>query len=236
MPRRFALSDLRTMCQQRCDRENDDSISTTEWNRLISTSWAELYALVAGTGLRYFETVMAITSDGTNSYQEPTDHMATVSVDRIVDASGHRYQLRELMAQERDYFSGLQGDAAAWELVDDQLRLYPTPPPGQSYEWLYVPQPPQLAAQADSFIVDVVTPDGESFVVWGVAVQALAKEDSDTALARAERDAVRGRVWEWATLRNLNMQRHPVMEHYGSGDYRYGGWGYRGGGDDGGAW
>lgn len=228
MPRRFELGDLVTRCKQRAGKESDGSVEDDQWKFMISTAWAELYAEVAAAGLRYFETTHTITTTGAVSYTEPDDHLATVGVDRIIDAAGRRRPLRELMAQERHFYAGHTGEAVAWSLVDDQLILYPTPPAGQEYEWLYVPQPDILTDEADAYIVDVVSPDGEAFLLWAVAVQVLAAEESDTSLARAEREMARVRLVDWATLRNLNSSRRPV--HGDEEPYGYPGDWYCGGG------
>lgn len=211
MARRFTLGDLVLRAKQRVDMEGQGLIGTTEWKGLISTQYAELYSVVAETGLRYFETVAAIATTGlTASYQEPADHMATVAVDRIVNAQGERRELQELMAQERNRFAGLRGDAVAFAHVDDQIILYPLPPAGQTYQIVYVPQPPDLTAYEDATLIDLVTPDGEAFLLWGVAVMALAKEESDTATARGERDAARERIYTWAVMRSINNPRRQM--------------------------
>jgi hypothetical protein len=205
------MGTLVELCKQRTDNEGQEAISDTEWKRYITTQYAELYSTVASSGLRYFEVSTQFTTDGGNVYDEPSDHLSTVGLDYIVNAAGERRELIELMAQERNIFAGAGSDAArAYSFVDDELRLYPTPPAGQTYELLYVPQPPDMSAYDDATLVDVVTPDGEAFLIWGVAVQALAKEESDTGLARAERDAAKARVAEWAVLRALNAPRRAM--------------------------
>lgn len=191
---------------------------------MISTVYAELFAAVAETGMRYFEATSTITADGSDSYPEPDNHLSTIGVDIIVNTAGERRALRELMAQERNRFAGLTGEAVAWAHVDDQFVLYPKPSTG-TYEIVYVPQPPDLTSSLDATLVDVVTPDGEAFLYWGVAVLALAKENSDASLARAERDQAKGRVVTWATLKALNNARtmstdslNPYDDPWGSCD------------------
>lgn len=214
------MSTLVTRAQQRCDMEYQDNISDSEWKGMLSTSYAELYSIVAESGLRYFETTQTYTTDGTADYAEPDDHMATVGLD-YVDTQGDRRALYEIMAQERNRFSSVTGGqyAVAYAFIDDELRLYPTPPSGQTYELVYVPQPPDLSSLADAYQVDVVTPDGEAFLLWATAVQALAKEESDTSLARAEREAARERVYNWAVLRALNSPRRKIVDSDPNLDY-----------------
>lgn len=191
--------------------EGQENISTTEWKQYISTSYAELFSLVAETGLRYFEATETITATGADSYTEPAAMMSTIGVDYVVNAQGERRALYELMAQERNIYRGLTGEAVAYELIDDQMYLHPKPTSG-TYKWLYVPQPPDLSSSADATVVDVVTPDGEAFLVWAVAVQAKEKEGTDSSTARQERELARERVLQWATLRMLNGARRRMVD------------------------
>ncbi len=214
MPRRYTLLELVTRAQRRCDREGDDTISTPEWKALISEQYGDLYSVVAEAGLRYFETTNTITTTGVASYDEPVDHLGTVSVCRVINTAGARRDLKEIMAQERSYWTGMTGEATRYALVDDQIYLYPTPPAGQTYEMLYIPQPPDLSLYADTDVIDVVTPDGEAFLLWGVAALVAAKtqDDDRSRLALSRQDATRVRLSEWATMRAFNSPRHRVIE------------------------
>lgn len=191
--------------------ENRLSISTAEWKGYVSTTYAELFGQVAETGLRYFETTSTVTATGAASYTEPQSMLSTVSVSFVTNAQGGRRKLLEIMEQERDMYAGRTGEARAFMLIDDQLYLFPNPSSG-SYEWRYVPQPPDLTTGLDGDYIDVVTPDGEAFLLWGVAVQALAKEGSDVNVARAEREEARARVANWATLRMLHTHRRVMVD------------------------
>ena len=231
MPRLFDLSVLRTRCQRRADMENNGLITDAEWGILMSEMYGELCAEVSKTGMRYFETTYTYTTTGVAYVSEQADVLSTIRIDYLVDGTttGRRRELIELMAQEQPQWSGRTGsNAVAFAAVDDRIYLYPTPPTGQSYEVLYIPQPPDLSAQADSYDVDLVTPDGESFFTWGVAVKALSKSESDTRLAIAEREAARVRFVEWCTLRAFNQPRRRVMSETDMGsDYDPADWRWR---------
>lgn len=206
MPRIFTMGTMVTRCKQRADQEGSSHISDSEWKALISEAYGDLYSVVAGTGLRYFEFSTTITTDGSTSYTEPADMLATVSVVRV-NTDGTSYELTEAMPQEQPYFGSLTGDARFYANVDDKIYLYPTPPSGQTYVWRYIGQPPDLSTYADADTIDVVTPDGESFLIWATAVKALAKSESDVQLAMAEREACRARLLEWAQLRAFTQPR-----------------------------
>jgi hypothetical protein len=213
---------LRTRCKQRCDKEHDRSISDPEWNSLLAESYGELWGIVAETGLRYWETRVTITADGSASYDEPADVMATIGVDFLEQGTttGTRRMLDEIMVQERSRWAGVTGEAHAYTLVDDQLFLYPTPLSG-TYEWLYIPQPSDLNAFSDSDLVDVVTTDGERFLIWCTAVKALSKGENDVQLAMVERDSAREKLMQWAVLRAFNQPRRGIVREGPNRDWPY---------------
>lgn len=219
MPRRYTMTDLILRCQQRADLENDLSIARDEWCRLISESYGELYTIVFESGLQYFEYAQVLTTNGTNKLSEIGDHLSTVTLCYLADAGSGRYvALRALMAQERVMWSGNLGSssrARGFALVDDALYLYPTPAAGQTYELRYVPQPPELtefAAGEVPFQVDVVTPDGLTFLVWATTVKAKSKSEADVTLAVGEREGARIRFTESVRLRAMNDSPRRVLD------------------------
>jgi hypothetical protein len=223
MTRQLLMSDLVLRCQRRSDMEFGSPISTPEWKALISEQYGQLYSTVVKAGMRYFESNQTITANGATSYALPSDHDETIGVDRTLDSSGRKVQLGELMVQERNAWSGQTGDAVAYSLVGQTLVLFPRPTSG-TYTHVYVPQSPDLSSLSDTSTVDVVTADGEAFLIWGVAVKALAKTESDTNLAIQEREAAALRFAEDVTLRALvNPRRRIVMPSPGGG---YGGGGF----------
>jgi hypothetical protein len=219
MPRRFLMSDLEARCRKRVDHpESTGPISTTQWAELMSEQYGDLYSVVAEAGLSYFEYTLQFTTTGAAYVSEPADHLATVGFE-FIDPAGTRRPLKELMAQERARWTGLTGDAQRYAMIDDRIYLYPTPPAGQTYELLYIPQPPNLGEYIPSDIVDVVTPDGEAFLIWGVAVKAHGILESDAQLAMVERDKARERLVDWAIMRAFNSSRHQIVETAEESDY-----------------
>lgn len=219
MARTFTVAALRTQCQRRCNLEGHGLISDSEWNGLISTAYAELYSILVESGMRYFETVATISTTGADvngAFALPAGHLATVGVDYVNGTD--RTPLDEAMAQERNTLGRTRGTSTGWALVGSNLVISPPPTSGQTYEHVYVPQPTDYTAAADATTIDVVTPDGEAFIIWSVAVPAKEKEGSDTGRAVSEREAARGRVYTWATLRSLNTPRRQVtVDGYGRG-------------------
>lgn len=252
MPRKFTVGELVKRGRQRADMENSARVSDGEWRGLLSSAYADLHSILAASGMRYFEAVHIITvgTTGTVSdsiasegvagaltskrpattgrgthYQLPDDFLTSIGVDRVVSTTtGERRELTEMMMQERNLYAGATGtESVAYEIAGNILTLMPAPATAQVYELVYVPQPFDYSAASDLAKVDVVTPDGEQFLIWYMAVLALAKEESDTQVAREERERARSRVEEWATLRALiSPRRRFVAEdqrYYESGDW-----------------
>lgn len=214
MPRNYTLTNLIKRAQRRCDMEGDPAIGPDEWGDLISEAYGELYTIVFESGLEYFERALPVTATGAQTIGEPVDHLSTVQVLYLADAASRRYvALRELMAQERALVSGQTVSsgsfARAFALVDRQIYLYPTPPAGQVYEIRYVPQPPDLI---EPCTVDVVTPDGLSFLLWNTAVMANAKTEIDATLAITRLEAARERFTQSVSLRALNAPRRRILD------------------------
>jgi hypothetical protein len=210
MSRLLLMSDLVLRCQRRADMEGDDVITPPEWKALISEQYTSLYSTVVSAGMRYFEATDSITATGATSYPLPVDHDETIGVDRVIDAAtDQRVQLEEMMIQERTAWSGQTGEARAYSIVGQTVVLFPRPSTG-TYKHVYVPQAPDLSALADSATVDLVTGDGESFLIWGVAVVAVPKRDRDPTLAITQRDGAGKRFAKDVQRRALVNPRRRV--------------------------
>lgn len=208
------MGDLIGLCQRRSDKETEGEghIDSSEWKELISEAYGDLHGAVAETGARYFETEATITANGASSYSLPSDHLSTVGVDLVLDSTGRRRELAELMVQERTLFAGRTGQAYMFAFTGTNIALYPTPSSG-TYKHIYVPQPTDYSGVSLTTDIDVINNDGLKFIVWSVASVALHKSSSDQQRAMIERDASRARLVAWATARALTMpKRHIVRE------------------------
>ena len=165
--------------------------SDAEILALMSEVYAERVFEPVADVSRYFESEHSITATGATSYDEPTDWLQTLRVERV-DGDNRRH-LIPLMPDERDRFVGLTGDATRYERIDDQIYLYPNPTSG-SYRMLYKPQCPDLSSYADGDLIDVVNAAGQAALVWGVAAIMLAKAESNNALALGMADKATERL------------------------------------------
>lgn len=223
--RKFTLAALTERIRQRADIEDDQHVTDPEIQGLMSTAYGELHSLLNGSGLRFFESVQSIAAsaltdngDGGSYIALPDDHLHTIGVD-YEDTASRRSCLVEMMVQERNVFSGTTGrnQAVAYAISGAKLVLYPTPPTTQTYKHLYVPQPLDLTGLDSSQEVDVVTADGEAFLIWHAVIAILAKREMDPNLAMAERERARERVREDALRRALNNARRVIVEDHQDG-------------------
>ncbi len=192
-----------TRAKQLADLENDDSIAAAVWKWFASMCYGELWSEISlGAADRYFETSTTVTATGAASYDEPEGHFATVRVARVIDGDGHEEPLTELSAQQEMYMRGQDGDACFWSLIDDQLYLFPNPSSG-TYKWYYTQQPTDISSYADGDIVDVVTPAGEQFFIWGIVGLALAQQKKSVELALLMKEKAREQLQFQAASRNL---------------------------------
>jgi hypothetical protein len=229
MPRLVEMGTLVLKCQQRADKVGDDHIGgsdTSEWNRLISEVWAsDVFDLVAGTGLRYWETTSDLTTTGAAYVEEPSNVAQTVRLD-YVDSAGVHWKLEEISSHEENLFSGQTGTARFYALVDDRIYLYPTPPTGQTYQLRYIPQAPDVSGYASDACIDVVSGDGEACIIWGVAALAKIKASQDASVYLQKQELHRDRLQGWAAERSVSQARRQyASDEYGErgymeGDYR----------------
>lgn len=234
----FEVGEVILAAKQQADMENSDFISDAEWKRMLHSVWGEHYSELVGSGMRYYESTLAFTgadlSDdgfGGGSLALPKDYFVHIGVDR---AEGNRWvELYELMTQERNWLTGSSNSKpVAFAVIGQKLHIYPKPPNSASMKFLYVPQPKRLRNASDKELIDVVTTDGEEFIIWSLVVKAMIKEETNPTAAMAERDRFLRRLQEWAHERSLHTPRrrqvaHDSMAnvfgntHQDEGNYRY---------------
>lgn len=213
MPKKLLMGDIVLRAQRRSDMEKSSPLSIPEWKSLVSEQYGELYSIVAKSSWRYFESASTITATGAASYPVPSDHDMHIGVDRVVDTTGRTEALGEVGVHERNAFSGQTGDARVFAVIGQNIVLGPRPLNG-TYIFTYVPQAPDISSISDTTEVDVVTADGEAFLIWGIAAKALPKTESSTVSAVEEREQARARLEQDCVLRSIANPRRRVVVHH----------------------
>lgn len=226
MARSFLLSALVTRVRQLTDTENG-APADTEIKQYISTMFAKLHDIHVDSGHMYFKSTQSIAADGTADYALPTDFRAALRVD-YQNATNDWTALEEIMSPEENAAqkSGYSR-SMYYYIAGGYTYLYPIPPSGQTYRLVYTAQPTDLSASADATSVDVISPAGEDFIVWGAAVYLKHKEESDTTVAERNRDRAEENLREAAVMMALNNPRRHQLGGLVVG--LEGDWPYRGG-------
>ncbi len=227
--RKFAISSLILKGRRRCGQENRDLLSAAEWQDELSTICSEFQGIIVDSGARIFESEQTITSDGSAGYDLAADFLGEVGVDRLIGT--RREHLTPLVVQERNHTDGATGSARFYSIVGDQIRLFPVPSSG-TYYLIYAPQCPDYSESATSTEIDVITPAGENFFTWSLALVGGIKEESElTPYYEKQVEKYRKKVERWALQRMLTAPTRRYVE-YGSPDNVYpgdwGDWGGRG--------
>lgn len=199
MARLLEMGKLEARCQKRVDLEEDDHLSHETWLELISEAYGEAFEIASLEGAsRYFERAEDLTSDGTNVLEEPSDVLADIGLWYKPASGGQWQQLTRLQPHEITAWTGRTGTAQRFEHIDDEIRLYPTPPAGHVFEFRYRQQAPDLTGYASDVCVDLMCVAGEAFVIWATAAKVLPMNDDDWRFAVSERDRYAEKLHDWA--------------------------------------
>lgn len=202
MPRRKVFSYWRERAQKLADAEGDEHVSEAELAESLNEVYGDLYHLVCDGADAYFQGTHSFTADGSDSYDEPDDHLSTICLEHV-DSSGQRTPLKKLLPQERHLFATLTGDAGGYSLIDNLIYLYPNPSSG-TYELLYIQQPPDLTSYAAGDLLDVVNIYGEQFLVYGTAALVLSKSEKDVRFFLSRQKRAEEKLVEWVAQRSFH--------------------------------
>lgn len=181
----------------------------------INQSLFELYDLMISCfGANYFVKAPpgTITADGTNDqFALPSDFYKLLGVDLRL-SSGKYVALDSFEFKERNRLAftnarSLYGQMR-YRLNGSSLWLTPRPAGGQVFQVWYVPSMTPLAALAD-------TTDGVSgwteYIITDAAIKCLQKEESDTRVLMAQKQALVTRIQAMADSRDIGSP-HKVVD------------------------
>lgn len=219
MARNFTIAQLIAKGRRRCGQENRDVLSASEWQDELSTIYSEFHGVIVESGARVFESEQTITASGVAAYDLPADFLAEVGVDREISGA-KREHLVPLLVQERNHTQGRNGNARYYSLIGEQIKFFPNPNTG-TYYLTYAPQAPDISLSADSTEIDVITPAGENFFTWSLALAGGAKEESDlTPYYEKQAEKYRKQIEKWANQRMLTAPVRRFIE-YGNPEHDY---------------
>ena len=199
--RSVSLSSLRTQARQRADAESSDTsqafVPDTELNGYINNSIAELYDLmIEANGDEYFAVSSSFaTLSGDDTYPLPSDFYRLSGVDAAV--GGFRYTLHLFPFGERNRFSNLtapgwyRGARLFYRLRNADIVFVPIPDAAYQITLWYIPNPPILVADGDSFDFQG---GWEEYVIIDAAIKMQVKEESDTSVLQLGKQQLIARI------------------------------------------
>ncbi len=193
------LAELRPLVRAEVGAERDRFVPDVNLNGWLVAAWLRLYDLYAFSGQPYFEKEKSHDVVAGTAWKVPDDLYRLVRVDRVVDSTGARIELRDLdvhEAAQMSFTSPTLGMAVGYRFRNQEIQLLPTPTAGASHVLVYVPKPeepkdPTTGEYVDTATMDVVDLSGREWVVGEAAIKAREKRGEDTTTLRADSAAMR---------------------------------------------
>ena len=232
-----SLGALRLKSQQRADRVNSNFVTTSEWNSYINQSYFELYDLLKNNYEDwYFATPYSFQTDGSDSYDLPSDFYNLLGVDLGIANNNNAWitlSKYEFIERNRFVYPNITSTYYGvfnlrYRLMGNKLFFIPVPQAGQYVQVWYIPRMTELLADTDQ--IDGVSGWTE-YIIVDAAIKALQKEESDVQALLLQKAALYKRIEESAMNRDAGQPSH--ISNTRSWGSRGGGWG-GGNGFDGG--
>lgn len=215
------LQALRTLAQQRANFENSQFITDAEWNSYINNSQKELYDLLIGAyGEDYFAaSPVTFQTDGVTAFYDLPDgtlysnapaFYKLLGVDLILapGQNGSAITIKPFQFSERNRytvpnFQSFYGVTnLRYRIFGNQLWLNPIPSAGQSIQLWYLPAPPNMTNDSDTFNA---VAGWEEYIVVDSAIKAKDKEQADTSVLMAQKQALLVRIQNMAQNRDAGF-------------------------------
>ena len=206
----ITLTVLRARVRERADMVGSSFVADTATglDAWINEANQKLHGmLVDAMGEEYVSSSASFTTiAGTSDYAVPAGFYKLYGVD--LDYHGIMRSLKQYTRAERNTYRELYPEfLPRYSLVGTNIRLYPIPSAGLTGAILYAPEATILSGGSDT----VSYPNGwERFIVIDAAIQALAKEESNTSTLVAERLAIVKEIEQTKEMRDLATPKRVV--------------------------
>lgn len=167
-------------------------IDEPQMTRMINASLAELYDLVVASNKDHYAGLHSVSVvSGTDSYALAADHYRLVGVD--VYSSGAWHLMKRFNLHERNQSQDSDADETStrYRVVGGALKLRPTPTWSATVRCWYIPAPPQLSLDTDTW-------DGiagwEQYVIVDCCRKLGVKQHEDVTELVQDKAALASRV------------------------------------------
>lgn len=220
MARTRTLSELRTEAREEAGMENSAFVTDAEVDRRINNRIAALYGkLVKARGEQFYRTSASFsTVANTATVALPTDFFKLLGLDVVIGSD--TFDPKPMNWSRRNDFQDVSGWSSHrsiyYQIEKANLRFWPTPEAIYSGTIWYLPHATVLASGSETF-------DGingwERWVVLGVVIALLRKEESDVSAHLAELAEIDEQIAALATTRDDDGADFPrdVRRRYPTG-------------------
>lgn len=215
----ICLGELRLRSQQAADMVSSQFLTMPEWNFNINQSARELYDLLITVYEDYFISPRVMfTTDGSYQYDLPNgDNYSGAEpfykmygVDCGLDSSTNAWvTLRKFDFISRNQYVYPQITSTflgvfnlQYRVLGDKIMFIPTPAANQVIGLWYFPRLPTLLQDTDVF--DTISGWSE-YIIVDAAIKALRKEESDTSVLMAQKQALLERIQTTASNRDAGQ-------------------------------
>lgn len=205
----ITLAQLKEQCRQRSDMENSEFVADDELRAYINASLAELHDLLIGAyNEDYYMEEHQFASDGTSvAYALPADFYKLRGVDVQQSTNGDwatvkRFNFNRRNEQQNAFTWNLLGlPYLEYRLVGSNIRFNRIADANLNFRIFYHPKSVELVLDTDEFedINGFV-----EYVIVDAAIKMLNKEESDTQVLMAQKEALRQRITAMAQNRDAN--------------------------------
>lgn len=232
----ISLGELRLRSQQAADRVNSQFLTLTEWNYNINQSAKELYDLLITVYEDYYVAPrLSFQTDGSTqgyplpdgqNYSSAPAFYKLYGVDCGLDSSTNAWiTLKKFSFIDRNNYVYPQLTTSLlgvfnlqYRIIGNTISFIPTPSGNQTLGLWYFPRRPWMLRDTD--ICDGVN-GWEEYIITDAAIKALRKEESDTSILMAEKQALIKRINDSSVNRDAG-QSDVISNTRSTGIYGYG--------------
>lgn len=220
VPGQSTLGSLRLQAQQRADMVNSNFVTLPEWNKYINQSYYELYDLLITVYEDYYIAPrLTFVTDGLNyqyalpdgiNYSKAPGLYKLYGVDLGLDTSANAFvTLKKFDFIQRNQYVFPQLTSTylgvfnlRYRLTGGKIMFIPTPSAAQVVGLWYYPRLTTLLKDTD--ICETIS-GWDEYIITDAAIKAMQKEESDTSILMAQKQALLIRIQDSAMNRDAGQ-------------------------------
>ena len=217
----ITISNTILMARQKSDMENTSFVTDAEIISKLNSAWQKLYNLIIDTSKTYYLTTYPITLTSATEYSLPVDFWKLLGVDYRDSATAKPRNVWPKQFAERNRRTNYWYDAPmAYILKADKIAIIPnTITPTGFIDVHYAAEPVAITTTSQTLHVP---PFGEEWLACRVAIEMLAKEESDASIVGAMKEEAERELIASLRMRDIGAPDSAVDVAASGGDDLWG--------------